>query len=1017
MPLPLLRSPAASPPELRRSTSSVELVRAVQQLQLREYWRRTGLLAFAIVVGGVTAAGWIGVAHPAMARFLLGGSLLCALAMVVGIALGQRKSQRGALDSVARRVGNAVPGLQFDLLAAIELSRSVDYGEFSPRLAHEFLRSVDERSGPVTAAALVKRPSWYGIPLALALLALAAALAFGGARVKTGLAKVLVTSTAPPLAVRSPISGDFRFTYHYPEYTGLEVRSVEGSTGDVNAPTGTVVDVRTRADRPVKQAELVIDGDATAMVVEGRTLSARFTVKKTGAYHITFLNGKRTVAVGPDMPIVAQPDTVPKVHLQSPLGEVELDPASQQVRLKYDAEDDYGLTEIALVYRTEGGAPERVKLSTGGERNARGEYAWSLNALKLEPGQVVTAFVEATDNDAVAGPKKGVSASLKVTLYSAEAHRREALAKTQVLWDALVTHLADRMESPDRHPPATVDAARAGMPIDTRAQVLAANLQELGTTLKADKGAPRALAFALTNVASQLREDTSAIAKHRHSWLQPRPSTTDTRRLGELIESDVAHAESSVLYLEALLDRQKVEAVEALARELKGHWRDMQQMLQELDRTKDATVKEALLKDLDRLQLKMAELSRRMAELSRGIRDEFINSDALKEMMAAEKLGGNLDDLKQLIRDGKTSDAMKHLQALAMQMDSLLDGLNAAGGQAGQQMDPKLANDFRNLKQSVDSLVEKQNSIAQRTERMRAKERASQKQRIGTQGEKLKRSIESELESLRKSWSDLTPPRRGFRLDMAQEDGLRRIDEVKQALEADDFDLAAESSLGLTERAQDLAEGASQQARLEQLMPTDPHATQNANKTADRLKGDARTADHIAQKLNSLFTPQSPNAADRQALEKLSKEQQGLAQEGRQMAQQMRGLRERAPLFDETALEEAGRAADKMEGAGQRLRQHDAPGGYAQQRGALKMLEGMKKSMEAGGKQPGGLRSLPGPMMRGDDGLGQEHVEIPPEEPNRASQEVRKDILQMMKQGAPDRYREPNKKYYEELVK
>jgi hypothetical protein len=50
-------------------------------------------------------------------------------------------------------------------------------------------------------------------------------------------------------------------------------------------------------------------------------------------------------------------------------------------------------------------------------------------------------------------------------------------------------------------------------------------------------------------------------------------------------------------------------------------------------------------------------------------------------------------------------------------------------------------------------------------------------------------------------------------------------------------------------------------------------------------------------------------------------------------------------------------------------------------------------------------------------GVRQEKVEIPDEDPNAAPQQLRKDVMDAMKQGAPDRYREQNKRYYEELKK
>ena len=45
------------------------------------------------------------------------------------------------------------------------------------------------------------------------------------------------------------ITGDIELTYRYPPYTGLSPRTVAGSNGEVSAPAGTEVLLKTRADR------------------------------------------------------------------------------------------------------------------------------------------------------------------------------------------------------------------------------------------------------------------------------------------------------------------------------------------------------------------------------------------------------------------------------------------------------------------------------------------------------------------------------------------------------------------------------------------------------------------------------------------------------------------------------------------------------------------------------------------------------------------------------------------------
>jgi hypothetical protein len=73
-------------------------------------------------------------------------------------------------------------------------------------------------------------------------------------------------------------------------------------------------------------------------------------------------------------------------------------------------------------------------------------------------------------------------------------------------------------------------------------------------------------------------------------------------------------------------------------------------------------------------------------------------------------------------------------------------------------------------------------------------------------------------------------------------------------------------------------------------------------------------------------------------------------------------------------------------------------------------------------QQNQGQGGLPLPMGMGGrrDGNGmdpREKVELPDEDAFQAPKEFRKDLLDAMKQGAPERYREQVKRYYEELVK
>lgn len=126
-----------------------------------------------------------------------------------------------------------------------------------------------------------------------------------------------------------------------------------------------------------------------------------------------------------------------------------------------------------------------------------------------------------------------------------------------------------------------------------------------------------------------------------------------------------------------------------------------------------------------------------------------------------------------------------------------------------------------------------------------------------------------------------------------------------------------------------------------------------------------------------------------------------------------------APVFDDEsrhAMDEAGR---HMGEASRKLQSQDARGGAGEQQGALEKLKELSKQMQQSQSGRGGSGNMPLPMMAGErrgPGGKQKKIDIPDEDPNRAPRELRKDVLDAMKQGAPDRYKEQLKRYYEELV-
>lgn len=1051
-PPPLVSAPAALSGAQGRALRLLSEVRAAQVRTLQAQGALFGVVVFLFFL---IAGAWLGASMPRAGLALLaaGGLSVLSLAAVFGWWLPRRRF--GDAASTARGLASRIPELNFDLLAAVELSRALGKpDDFSPELARAFLRQVDAKASQLSVASLVDRRPLRRASLVFVTVAVAAltVVAFKRETLTLGLKQTLMPAEAVELR-RQPITGDVELVYRYPAHTGLDVRSIPSSTGDISAPTGTEVTLKTRADRDVEAAALVMTpGDTRVpLQVDKRELSGSFVVKESGQYHVIFLDGKDVVAEGPDQSVTAEADEPPQARIIAPLDGLELDPSKLSVTLKFDATDDYGISALDLVFTPEGSESRRVSLKPDDGRTTRGIYQWDLAPLALRPGQSVAYFLEAADNDAVKGPKKGTSAVLRLKVYSSAEHRREALAKAEVLWFRLVDHLADRMESPDRiRPPAGasatfIDAAVAGKPIDERGLQLSTDLTALAQAIREDKDPSEELLSTLLNIGSELNTDVMQVTSARRVLLRltgreapvnvpGRAQMLDTkngafaqdlsRRLSMVIDTDLQHSEKNVLYLEALLDRAKLDAIRELAQQLRDDRKELSRLLEEFGRTKDSAIQQALVEQMQALKQRMLELQQRMAELSKGIRDDFMNAEAIEQMQEEFGLQSSLDEVEKLVKEGKAEEALKKMQELAMELDDFLEKLDEAGDRADEQTDPELARQFEEFSHNLEDTARKQEQLADKTRALRDKYRGQQKERIAKQGEALKRELKEKLDELDKSWKQLDGDRLGFRFEDVQKEAMQARDNVQQSLDANDFDLASEAADRMEAKAAQMAAQAAEQRQRDELFQNPPDVRKESKQAFDKAQRDAKKAQEVAQKLRDLFPQpgQQMSDHDRQQMSELAKSQRQLQQQAQQLEQQMDAIGQRAPIFDEEAQRQMEQVSQRMQGAGERLSGKDASRGFGEQQGAMQGLRGLQQAMEEASKQrgKGGKGGIPMPLKRqGGRGRGSknEKVEIPDEDPNAAPREFRKDVMDAMKQGAPDRYRDQNKKYYEELVK
>ena len=149
------------------------------------------------------------------------------------------------------------------------------------------------------------------------------------------------------------------------------------------------------------------------------------------------------------------PDRPPGITVQPPTAVIRLERA-QPLGLRWESDDDYGVTAVRLVFTVDDTPPRQVELFRGSrfgkgrEQRVSGKHRWDLTALRLAPGARVQFHLEAEDNRSLSGgsggPGKTSSVSQEVRIEGSREARLDVLEGVRPLLAATLTALADRYE-------------------------------------------------------------------------------------------------------------------------------------------------------------------------------------------------------------------------------------------------------------------------------------------------------------------------------------------------------------------------------------------------------------------------------------------------------------------------------------------------------------------------------------------------------------------------------------------
>ena len=442
--------------------------------------------------------------------------------------------------------------------------------------------------------------------------------------------------------VPPPSFGELRITVTPPPYAGLPARALPPGEGYVRSLAGSRIGINVAAEG-ADAVEVEAPGDVRERLErEGDNYTGGFTVTRAGVYRLKAASRWGSAAT-PYFGVDVEPDTPPEVVVVEPARDLIITDTARSPRLRFTCADDFGLGAVRVVYYDEA-TGQRLTGEVGsgaGRTELEGEVDLIPPGLELFPGDVVTYYVEAFDNDVVNGPKAGRSATYRFRFPSA----------------------AEMFEQVNEEMTAGVSDLE-GLRAQTR------RLREQLRDAAAGKGD--------TPSRHEVRELAAEHERLRRELLEA------TERLEAMLERAEDNVISPELASKMLEARRLLN--EALDEESKEALRKLSEALREVD-------PERIRELMEQVKLDQAEIERRLERvidiLKEARREELLRNLAL----CAEELADRQRDVAERLED---ADAARRQRELAADIPALAADVEEAA-QTFDEVDAEVAARLREL--------------------------------------------------------------------------------------------------------------------------------------------------------------------------------------------------------------------------------------------------------------------------------------------------------------------------------
>ncbi|MFH1737535.1 MAG: hypothetical protein ABIH23_00915 [bacterium] len=538
--------------------------------------------------------------------------------------------------------------------------------------------------------------------------------------------------------VDPPVVAEVAWRIVPPAYTRLPERKTAAGLAEIVVPVGSDVDVTVRADQPLAAAEWLLGDRRIPLDATGELACGTAHILGASPFAFEMRNDLGMVSRSATESISIIADRPPKASIVAPEQTAMVDQSEHQ-EISALVMDDYGVQRVLLCYEFNYQEAQRATIElqqTADTVNCPTQttiqYDWDLSPFRLIPGDEISYYIEAWDNDPFANSKSGRStthilrspslADVYQNMFADEVEQVETMTAITEKQHSITEEVHDIAESVLEK--VAEDKAEEGQENSLFAEQrrleelkerqedlhneLAALQEEIGKISESENPEIEEEAgLSLETLAKieRIQELMSQLMTREGKELLQQVEKVIEEMSQELDPKDLEAMEFSFEKYEQELDRTLSQLEGAYQmRQLEGLWRVAQEMAERQERLERDT--EELEKNLQESGQDAKQLEQDQGALEQ--RQEALNQDAEAMVRAMERLAQTVspdnpqlgEKLEQMVDTAQRemSGSMQEAQQLLAQQDlsKAQDAMNKAQQQL-QRMAEDLQEQFASL--------------------------------------------------------------------------------------------------------------------------------------------------------------------------------------------------------------------------------------------------------------------------------------------------------------------------------